>query len=127
MSWYPVLKHLHVTAVGLSGFLFLLRGLWMLADSPRLQQRWVKILPHAVDTVLLVAGLALALAVYHYPQVHMPWLTTKLVALVVYIGLGTVALKRGRTKAVRATAWVLALAVFGYIVAVALTKTPWPL
>jgi uncharacterized membrane protein SirB2 len=55
-----------------------------------------------------------------------PWLTAKVLALVVYILLGSVALKRGKSLAIRATAYVAALLVFGYIVAVALTKNPLP-
>ena len=58
-----------------------------------------------------------------YPFVE-PWLTAKLLALLLYIGLGTIALKRGKTKGIRIAAYVGALATFGYIVAVALTRQP---
>lgn len=120
---YIALKHLHVTFVALSGLLFLVRGIWMLRDSARLQQRWVRIAPHLVDTLLLASAIGLALVSHQYPG-QMPWLTAKMVALVGYIVLGTVALKRGRTKGVRSAAFAGALACFAYIVAVALTKNP---
>lgn len=122
MSYYA-LKHIHMTFAVLSGALFLVRGLWMLAESKRLEQRWVKIAPHVIDTLLLGSAIGLAVWSSQYPG-QSPWLSAKLVALVAYIGLGTVALKRGRTRQVRALAFVGALACFAYILAVAVTKNP---
>ena len=119
-SW---LRIVHVAAATLSLALFLLRGAWMLLDSPRLQDRWVRVVPHVVDTVFLAAGIALAIRIAQYPFVH-AWLTAKVFALVAYIVLGTIALKRGRTKAIRAAAFVAALATFAYIVGVARTRSP---
>ena len=118
---YLALKHLHITFAALSGSFFLLRGLWMLLESPMLQRRWVKIVPHAVDTLLLVSALGLVFWSGQYPFVQ-TWLTAKVLALVAYIVLGTVALKRGKTRGVRTFALVAALATFAYIVAVALTR-----
>lgn len=126
MTAYSILKHIHLTAIAVSLGLFMLRGIWMLLDSPRLRQRWVRILPHAVDTILLVSALGLAWVYYRWPLVMHGWITAKILALLVYIVLGTIALKRGRTKAVRAVAWLAALLTFGYIVRTALTKYPWP-
>jgi uncharacterized membrane protein SirB2 len=120
---YIALKHLHVTFVALSGLLFLVRGIWMLRASPRLQQRWARIVPHIVDTLLLASAIGLAAVSHQYPG-QMPWLTAKVVGLVAYIVLGTIALKRGRTQGVRTAAFVGALACFAYIVAVAVTKNP---
>jgi uncharacterized membrane protein SirB2 len=123
---YFLLKHLHMSCAALSGALFLLRGLWMLQDSPRLGRRWVRTLPHLVDTVLLASAVALAIWSAQYPLAQ-PWLTAKVCALLLYIVLGSVALKRGRSKGIRAAAFLAALATFAYIVAVALTKNPLPL
>lgn len=120
---YFALKHLHMTLAVLSGALFLLRGLWMLAGSPRLEQRWVRVAPHVIDTLLLASAVGLAVWSGQYPG-QAPWLSAKVAALVAYIGLGTVALKRGRTRQVRALAFAGALACFGYILAVALTRNP---
>ncbi len=120
------LKHLHVTCVALSYLLFLLRGVWMLRDSPLLRRRWAKIAPHAVDTLLLASAITLAWRLGLSPLAH-PWLMAKIIALVLYIGLGFVALRFGRTRTVRLTAWLLGQGAFFYIVAVALTKDvmPW--
>jgi uncharacterized membrane protein SirB2 len=93
----------------------------MLRDSSWLQQRWVKIAPHIIDTLLLTSALIMVFWSHQYPFVQ-GWLTAKVIALVAYILLGTVALKRGKTKAVRVTAFVGALIVFLYIVRVALTR-----
>jgi uncharacterized membrane protein SirB2 len=118
---YLLLKHFHMTCAALSGSFFLVRGSWMLAESSLLQRRWVKTMPHLIDSLLLASALWLAVWSHQYPGPQ-PWLTAKLVALIAYILLGSVALKYGRTKAVRALAYVGALATFGYIVTVAVTK-----
>ena len=123
MSTYLALKHLHLTTVILSFALFALRGLWMLVDSPQLQRRWVRIAPHLIDTVLLASAIGLTLILQQYPFVN-DWLTAKVLALIAYILLGGIALRRGPTRAIRAAAWVAALATFGYIVSVALTRHP---
>lgn len=118
---YLAIKHLHMTCAALSGSFFLVRGIWMLRDSALLKQRWVGIAPHVVDTVLLGSALTMVVWSGQYPFVQ-GWLTAKVLALVAYILLGAVALKRGRTKAVRTTAFIAALLVFAYIVKVALTR-----
>ena len=122
MISYLGIKHLHISAVVLSGSLFLLRGAWMLADSPWLQQRWVRVVPHLVDTVLLASAITLAMWSGQYP-VEQPWLTAKVLALIAYIVLGSVALKRGRTRTTRTVALIAALLSFAYIVGVALTRS----
>ncbi len=122
---YYTLKHFHMGCAAVSGSLFLVRGVWMLRASPQLQQRWVRIAPHLVDTLLLASAITLAVWSGQYPFAQ-SWLTAKLAALFGYIFLGAIALKHGRTKRVRACAFIGALALFGYIVAVALSKHPMP-
>lgn len=117
---YWLLK-LHIATVLLSLAGFVARGVWMLRGSSLLRARWVRVTPHIVDTLLLASGVGLVFTLHLYPT-QQPWLVAKLVALLVYIVLGTIALKRGRTRGVRAGAWVAALAVFFYILAVAFTK-----
>lgn len=123
---YLAFKHLHLTCVGLSAALFFVRGLLMLWRPDALRASWARITPHVVDTVLLVAAIGMLVAGRINP-LDDPWLLAKIGALLVYIGLGTVALKRGRTRGVRLGAWQGALAVLLYIVSVALTKQVWPL
>ena len=122
---YLLVKHLHITCAVLSGSFFLLRGVWMLLESDALQRRWVKVVPHVVDTVLLTSALTMVFWSAQYPLVQ-PWLTAKVLALLAYIVLGTIALKRGQTKATRTAALVAALAVFAYIVLVALSRKAMP-
>jgi uncharacterized membrane protein SirB2 len=122
---YLALKALHVGCVITSYCLFVLRGVWMVRGSVLLQRRWVKIVPHVVDTLLLTSAILLALAIRQYPFVA-SWLTAKVIGLALYIALGTIALKRGRTRAIRVSAWIAAQVVFFYIVAVAVTHTPVP-
>src|SRR5688572_5497389 len=118
---YLTLKNIHVTCVVLSYLFFFVRGVWMMRESSLLARPWVKIAPHAIDTVLLVSAIATAVMIRQYPF-SAPWLTAKLAGLIVYIALGMVALKRGETKRTRIVAWIAAQLVFFYIVAVALTK-----
>lgn len=121
MHWYSAVKHFHVTCVVLSIGGFVLRGVLMLADSPLRHARWLRIAPHVNDTLLLGSALALTVIVGHYPFVD-AWLTAKVFGLMAYIVLGSVALKAGRTRAQRMRAWLAAIAVFGYVASVALTK-----
>lgn len=122
---YTLLKYLHVGSVALSGAGFMLRGAWMLRGSPMLARRWVRITPHLVDTALLASAIALALMSGQYPLAQ-GWLTAKVLGLIAYIALGTIALKRGRTRGIRIAAFCGALLVFAYIVAVATTKSVLP-
>ena len=122
---YATLKLVHVTAVALSGAGFVLR--YVLSITGRLPaQGWSRIAPHAVDTVLLASALALAWVGGFHP-LAVPWLEAKLLGLVLYILVGTIALKRGRTHTARALAFALALATYAYIVSVAVSKSPWGL
>ncbi len=124
---YPLLKHLHMACVALSLGGFALRGGLMMAGSAWLQSRFARIAPHVVDTILLASGLAAAALLRQYPFVD-AWLTAKVLGLLAYIGFGTMALKRARTRAQRIAFFVLALAAAGYIVGVAFTKdAAWPL
>ncbi len=120
---YLLLKHLHVTCVVISIMGFFLRGIWMLRDSPLLDRLWVRVVPHVNDTLLLAAAIGLSIVQQQYPFVH-GWVTAKVLGLLGYIGFGLFALRRGRSKVVRAGFWLAALASFAYIVSVALTKNP---
>ena len=126
MSLYLLVKYIHVGSVALSIAGFAARGVLMLAGSPLLQARFVRVAPHVIDTVLLASAAWLAWALHQYPFVH-GWLTAKVLGLLAYIALGLVALRRGRTKTLRAWAFAGALLAAGYVVAVALTKDPFPL
>lgn len=123
--YYAELRLVHVGAVMLSGTLFFLRGLAINLFAAAWPMRApVRYLTYTVDTVLLAAALLLTIAIGQYPFVA-AWLTVKVLLLVVYIGLGTFALKRGRSRNVRLTCWVAALGVFAFIASVAHARDPW--
>ena len=115
----------HVTAAALSISMFVVRGLGMLRNAAWLRHRLVRIVPHVNDTVLLLSAIWLALLTHQYPF-QQGWLTAKVTALVLYIGLGMVAMRWGGTKRIRLIAWLGAVVTFAYIVAVALNRTPIP-
>lgn len=130
MSAYWIAKSIHVGSVIISLGGFAARGLLMLAGSRVLDTRFVRVAPHVVDTVLLASALWLAWIIRQYPFVQ-GWLTAKVIGLVVYIVLGAIALRRGRTRGVRIAAFAGATATAIYIVSVALTHDPrgflaWP-
>ncbi|MFT6309556.1 MAG: putative membrane protein SirB2 [Halioglobus sp.] len=112
---------LHIGAVVISGTFFLVRGIWMLQGSDLLTTKPVKVLPHIIDTILLLSAATLAYTLSTYPFAD-AWLTAKLLALVLYIGFGVLTL-RGKTKAIRSAAFIAALLTFGYIVGVTLTRS----
>src|SRR5690349_21426504 len=123
IEFYPDIKWVHVCAVILSGTLFALRGAGVLAGM-----RWpmwapLRYLTYTIDTVLLTAALMLATILHQYPFVH-PWLTVKVTLLVVYIVLGTFALKRAATFEARLGFYLAALAVFLFIASVARAHHP---
>jgi uncharacterized membrane protein SirB2 len=119
---YESLQLIHIVfaVATISGFL--LRGLWMIQGSILLQHRLTRVLPHIVDTVFLLSGVGLIL-VLHLEVMQNSWLLLKFAALVVYILLGSVALKRGSTIKVRVVAFLAALLTFAYIAGVALSKS----
>ncbi len=119
---FEAIKTIHVTCVVLSFAGFFIRGIWMLKDSSLLQQRWVKTTPHIVDTLLLVSAIILAVHMRMSP-LEQPWLMAKIIALLVYIGIGMIALRFGRSKTIRLYAWLFGLVTIGYIVSVAISKS----
>jgi uncharacterized membrane protein SirB2 len=122
---FLLLKGLHITCAITSYTLFFLRGIWSFRGSPIMRQRWVRIVPHIVDTLLLVLAIALAFAINQYPFVD-AWLTAKVLGMFLYIGLGFVALKYGKTRTRRILAWLIAQTVFAYIVLVAISHNAVP-
>jgi len=120
---YATIKLIHVSSVIVSYLLFSLRSMWMLQGSAAMRQRWVKVMPHVVDTVLLISAITLAIRIDQDP-IHNSWLSAKVVGLLLYIVLGMTALKYGKTRKTRILALCAAQAVFLYIVMVALTKNP---
>lgn len=120
---YATVKVVHQTAVTLSLTGFFVRGAASLAGAAWVRGRAAKTLPHVVDSVLLLSALVMAGMLRLTPD-RAPWLLAKIIGLVAYVALGVVALRPGRPRALRATAWLAALAVAGWIASVAITKSP---
>lgn len=126
MSPYQAVKAVHVTCVVLSISAFSVRGAWRLAGRSLPTRGWLRWAPHVNDSVLLAAAIALATMSRQYP-VSQDWLTAKVVGLLVYIGLGSLALQDGIGSGRRLAAWLAALSVFAYLVSVAASHDPWGL
>lgn len=123
METFLVVKWIHVTAAFVSVGGFVLRGVWMLENSPLFSRRWVRIAPHVVDTVLLVSAVGLAAMLHQYPfSDH--WLTAKLLALFAYIGLGMIAFRFAESRRFRLLAFSGAIVAAAYILSVAYFKSP---
>lgn len=120
---YLQILHLHIGCVMLSGAVFLARGLMRLRGLPLANHRALRIASYLIDTVLLTAAILLTLIIRQYPLVH-GWLTVKLGLLLLYIVLGSLALKRARTDSGRLAAFLGALLTYGAIVSVAITHHP---
>ena len=123
IEFYPQIKAVHVAAVIASGMLFLLRGFAVQLGAKWAMAAPLRYLSYSIDTVLLTAALMLVTILHQYPFVQ-GWLSAKVLLLIVYVLLGTFALKRGRTRAVRISCWVAALLVYLFIVSIARTHSP---
>ena len=120
---YPAVRPLHITLVTLSVALFVLRGAGVLAGQAWPMAGWVRALAPAIDSLLLLAGGTLWWLLRLNPtQDH--WLLAKLGLLVVYIVLGTLALKRAPTRRTRTLCYFAAMAVVGFMASVAVAQHP---
>lgn len=120
-SLYPLIKQIHVGAVLASGGFFLLRGLWLMQESSLLNSKFARVVPHVIDTVLLLAAIALLVHLGALPT----WVQMKIAALFVYIFLGMLAFRFAKSYGARVLSFFMALGVFAFIMSVAITKSPW--
>ncbi len=116
------LIHIGLAALSISGFV--LRWAWMHRGSALLHHRITQVLPHVIDTLFLLSGIALAVMIHQAPLAD-GWLTAKVAGLVAYVVLGSLALKRAPTKRLKTVFFVTALLCFAWIVSVARSKSPW--
>jgi uncharacterized membrane protein SirB2 len=123
-EFYAQIKYAHVLCVILSGSLFALRGLMMLARSPHVNHPVLRYFSYAIDTALLTAALMLVTILHQYPFVQ-SWLTVKVLLLAVYVVLGMFALRRGHQRAVQVACFFAALGVYLFIISVARAHSPW--
>jgi uncharacterized membrane protein SirB2 len=123
LEFYPQIRLFHISCVLISGSLFCLRGLLMLAGSAHSNHVMLRWLSYAIDTALLGAALLLMTLLHQYP-IQQNWLTAKLLLIVVYVVLGVFALRRGRTYRVRAGCFAAAVLVYLFVISVARTHDP---
>lgn len=123
--YYSLLKYLHIFTINITFAFFIIRGYWVIINSPSLTQGWVKIFPHINDTILLIAAINMSY-LHEWRLFNQSWLIAKLCAVIIYIVLGSIALRPGRPKLIRLFAWLMAMLIFLYIVVVAVSKDPWP-
>ncbi len=124
IEFYPQIKFVHILCVILSGSLFTLRGILMLVRSRYTNHVALRMLSYTIDTTLLTAALMLITLLHQYPFVQ-AWLTVKVLLLVVYIVLGVLALRRGRTRQAQVASLIAALLVYAFIITVAIAHNPW--
>ncbi len=123
MTFYEFVKYIHVTAIILSICGFVTRVYLKQADSPNQNKYWFKKLPHKVDTLLLASALTMVYILGVNPLTTF-WIAEKIIGLLIYIFLGMIALRWGKTKNIRLIAAGMAVLVFSYIVYVAHYKAP---
>ncbi len=119
------MKNLHqfLALLTISGFV--LRYAWLARSSPRIHHRVTRTLPHVIDTLFLATGIAMVVRL-HLDLLQNHWLLAKFAGLAVYIVLGAIALRHGRSARVRQIAFVGAVVTFTYVVSVAISKSPLP-
>ena len=122
MSVYLTLKLFHIIFAAVTFLGFAERGYWMIVASDLLDHRVTRIAPHIIDTLFLASGIGMLLAISLNPLAQ-PWLLAKFGGLILYVLLGTVAIKRGSNRNIRIGAFIAALATFAYIVGVGLTRS----
>jgi len=89
-----------------------------------MQSKWLRVLPHINDTVLLLAAVYLAWVLHAHPF-NSPWIFAKIIALVIYVILGTQVIKRKGSVTRQWGCYFAGITTFGYIIGVAVTKNIW--
>ena len=120
IEFYPQIRAVHIGAVIASGAL---RCTGVLSGARWPMAAPLRYLSYSIDSGLLTAALML-IAVLPAAVFANHWLTVKLTLLVLYIVLGSLALKRGRSARMRALCFAAALAVFAAMVGIARTHQP---
>jgi uncharacterized membrane protein SirB2 len=118
-----MLKNLHITLAYLTTIGFIVRGLWSISGSPLREQKWVRVVPHVIDTLLLTLGVTLAFLIG--ASLTDAWLAAKMTGLLGYIGFGIVAM-RASARPLKISGFVAALICVAYMFSVAFTRSAWP-
>ena len=114
-----MLKSIHMLFILLSVGGFITRIMLVQFKPAWLQPKIAKIAPHVIDTILLLSGVGLVFQ-GNWMAGEYGWIISKLIMLIAYIGFGVMAMRSTGIK--RWSAFVLALACFGYILTIAISK-----
>ena len=119
---YLLLKYIHILCVAVSFSLFCVRGLWILKVYPPAPERWVRALPHVIDTVLLASALSMVVI---SPLVRWPlWIQAKLALVAIFVALALATFRSGAGRLFKGGLWLLAALLFLYITTIAVLKEP---
>ena len=118
---YLLIRQLHILTAALSVTLFTIRFL-LLVRSPTWQpNRWLKVLPHVNDSLLLILAILLCIIIQQAPLIT-PWLTEKVAAVILYILAGMFALKWSKTRLSKIIWFIIAIFMFAYAANIAINK-----
>lgn len=120
---YMAFKHLHLTLAALTILLFIVRAGFVIVWPAGIRKRWMKVLAHGVDGLLILSAIAL-LVVMNMNPIHVGWVLAKIIALLAYIGFAIYAFKIANTLPSRLLGVLLAGAALAYIAMVAVRRTP---
>ncbi|MDE2614126.1 MAG: SirB2 family protein [Burkholderiales bacterium] len=120
LDHYQAVKNAHVTFVSISVALFVARGV-----AVQMRSRWpmraaVRRVSVVIDTLLISAG-GLLWWMLSLNPLRERWLGAKLLLVVVYIVIGSFALKRAPTLGAKAGAFVASIVCVALVAVIALT------
>ena len=117
------LKYVHILCVAASFALFFIRGIWVMQSYPPAQERWVKVLPHVVDGLLILSALGM---LYMVPSTsdYKGWMPIKLALIGVYAFLVVFVSRLAKSRLQRFAAWLAALLVFLFVTSIAVLHHP---
>lgn len=121
---FSIIKSIHIACALLSISGFIYRGILKFKNSEKLNKKWLKVSPHIIDTALLASAIYLVSAGDFLSEPH-AWIHAKIVLLVLYIVFGLMTLRFCKTMRMMRISFVLAIACFASILAIAQTKTVW--
>ncbi len=114
------MKHLHLLFVAVVALSFIGRVILAEYRPEMLAQKWIKLSPHILASLLLLSGIVLVFQGDWLANGEYGWIVAKLVLLVAFVGLGVMTLREQGQK--RWLAFGGALFVLYYIVKVAFSK-----
>lgn len=118
---YEPIKIFHMSIAFLSIAGFFTRFIISLAKPSVLQNKFLRVAPHLIDTLLLISAVVLMVVSSQYPFVQ-TWLTVKLFAVIAYIILGAAALKQSKSLITRMAAFIATVLCITYILGSAFSK-----